>query len=124
MAIRKLIKKGMVASMKTEDRQDPLTKLGMTSVHNTSTNATGPRRASWEDHIDKRVDEKLREIQGCISGISSPNPHRVCLLLEFCYLLELHQQVVDLSTRLDRNKVEPDWLQRVDAIVRASKMKL
>ncbi len=110
--------------MRIEDRQNTLTKLGMTPVHNTSNKATGPNGASWQDHIDKRVDEKMREIQGCISGIRSPNPHRVCLLLEFCYLLELHQQVVDLSARLDRNKVEPDWLQRVDAIVRASKMKL
>ena len=110
--------------MKTEDLENPLTRLGMTPVRNTSTKATGPRRASWEDHINKSVDEKMREVQGYISGVRLPNPHRICLLLEFCYLLELHQQVVNLSARLDRSKVELDWLQRVDAIVRASKMKL
>ena len=124
VAIHKPMRKGTVASMKTEDLQNASTRLGMTPVRKTSTEATGLRRASWEDHIDKRVDEKMREVQGYISGIRLPDPHRICLLLEFCYLLELHQQVVDLSARLDRIKIELDWLQRVDAIVRASKMKL
>ena len=79
---------------------------------------------SHEDHLNNRVDQRIREIQGCISGIIAPSVDRVCLLIEFCYLLELHQQVVDLYARLDRNEVEPDWVRRVDRIVRASRMKL
>ena len=77
-----------------------------------------------KDNLDDRVDSRMREVQGYIIGLRSGDPVRMCLLIEFCYLLELHQQAVDLHASLNRSEVEPDWLRRVDAMVRVSKMKL
>ena len=80
--------------------------------------------SSVDDRFNSRVDDRMREIQSCINGVRLPDASRICLLIEFCYLLELHQQAIDLYARLDKNDVSSDWLLRVDAIVRASKMNL
>ena len=76
------------------------------------------------DNLDNLVDERMREVQGYISGTRPINADRICLLIEFCYLLNLHQQAVELHRRLDRNEMDADWLRRVDTIVRVSGMKL
>ena len=114
----------MSIATRKEDQRYALTGQIITRGDDTSTEAVRLLRTSHEDHLENRIDQRMREIQGCISGINSPSADRVCLLIEFCYLLELHEQAVELHTRLDRNSVEPDWLRRVDRIVRASRMKL
>lgn len=114
----------MSTATKKEKQRYAFTGQIITRGDDTSAEAVQRLRTSHEDHLENRVDQRMKEIQGCISGISSPSVDRVCLLIEFCYLLELHEQAVDLHTRLDRNNVKPDWLRRVDRIVRASKMKL
>ena len=110
--------------MNMEDRRYSRIKLGMAPIKTASSRLDGSLRTTEDDHLDNRVDERMREVQGCISGIRSPSADRVCLLIEFCYLLDLHQQVVDLYARLEKNDVELGWLTRVDAIVQVCRMKL
>ena len=110
--------------MTVEDRRDALADTIMIPAKSTSTRPSHQRRTFPQDSIDNRVDERMKEVQGHISGIKPADAARVCLLIEFCYLLELHQQAVDLHARLDRNIVDTDWLRRVDTFARASKMKL
>ena len=110
--------------MNMEHRGYSRIELGMAPIKRASSLLDGSLSATEDDHLDNRVDERMREVQGCISGIRSPSADRVCLLIEFCYLLDLHQQVVDLYARLEKNDIEQGWLLRVDAIVQVCRMKL
>ena len=82
------------------------------------------RHTSNRHYLDNRADERMKEVQACIKGIRSPSAARICLLIEFCYLLDLHRQAVELYERLDRNQVEADWLSRVDKIAGTSRMRV
>ena len=110
--------------MKKEDQRYTLTERSFAMADSTSTQPIRRSQYSSEDSLDRRVDERMKEVIGCINGINPTSDDRICLLIEFCYLLELHQQAVDLHGRLDRNKVDPNWLKRVDTIVRTSRMRL
>ena len=123
VAIYNSMRNGNNTIMKVEDHRYALTEWGLQPAESTSTRGTRHRRTSSESNLDSRVDERMREIQACISGIRLPSADRICLLIEFCYLLDLHQQAVDLHMRLNRSEVDTAWLQRVDTIVRTSKMK-
>ena len=75
------------------------------------------------EDVNDRADERMKEIQACVKGIRTPSASRICLPIEFCYLLDLHPQALELYERLDRSRIESDWLSRVDRIVRASRIK-
>lgn len=75
------------------------------------------------EEINRRADDRMKEVQACVKGIRTPSAPRICLLIEFCYLLDLHSLALALSERLDRTQIEADWLSRVDRIVRASRIK-
>ena len=75
------------------------------------------------EDVNDRADDCMKEIQACVKGIRTPSAPRICLLIELCYLLDLHPQALELSERLDRSQIEAGWLSRVDRIVRASKIK-
>lgn len=123
-AIYNSARNGRDTIMKVEGHRYALTEWGMTPAQGTSNRPPRHRRTSQEENLDSRVDERMKEIQGYISGVrSAVNPDRICLLIEFCYLLELHQQAIELHARLEKNKVDSSWLRRVDTIVRTSKMK-
>ena len=110
--------------MKVEDQRYTLTEGSFAMGDSTSIQSMRRSHDSFEDSLDRHMDERLKEVIGCINGINPTSADRICLLIEFCYLLELHQQAVDLHGRLDRNEVDPDWLKRVDTIVRTSRMRL
>ena len=110
--------------MKEEDQRYTLTERSFAMADSTSTQPIRRSQYSSEDSLDRRVDERIKEVIGCINGINPTSADRICLLIEFCYLLELHQQAVDLHGRLDRNEVDLNWLKRVDTIVRTSRMRL
>ena len=109
--------------MSMGDGRYALAEWGLKPGAVTPTMSTYRRRFLPEDDLNRRVDDRMREIQACISGISSLSADRICLLIEFCYLLDLHQQAVELHKRLDRREVEQGWLIRVDQIARAARMK-
>ena len=109
--------------MTVEDHQNTITEMAMTPTESISTQRDQQLRISRENNLNSRVDERMKEIQGHITGIRHTKADRVCLLIEFCYLLDLHEQAVDLHARLDRNELDSDWLRRVDTIVRTSRMK-
>lgn len=81
------------------------------------------QRPPNREDINDRADERMKEVQACVKGIRTPSAPRICLLIEFCYLLDLHPLALALSERLDRSRIEAAWLSRVDRIVRASKIK-
>ena len=110
--------------MKAEDHMYASDKWEMKAGEQATADLPRHRRISHEDSLDALVDERMREVQGYISNIKPADAERICLLIDFCYQLELHQQAVSLHARLDRNAVDIDWLRRVDTIVRASRMKV
>ena len=109
--------------MSLGDGRYALAEWGLKPVTIAPTMSTYRRRFLPEDDLNRRVDDRMREIQACISGISSLSADRICLLIEFCYLLDLHHQAIELHKRLDRREVEQGWLMRVDQIARAARMK-
>ncbi len=81
------------------------------------------QRPPNREEINNRADERMKEVQACVKGIRTPSAPRICLLIEFCYLLDLHPLALALYERLDKSQIEAAWLSRVDRIVRASRIK-
>ncbi|MBI4331693.1 MAG: winged helix-turn-helix domain-containing protein [Chloroflexi bacterium] len=78
------------------------------------------RSGALGDGLAQRVDDRMRDIEGCIRGSAFFSPDRVCLFIEFCHLLELHQKAVDLYRRLPKDEVDKAWLTRIEKLVRVS----
>ena len=74
-----------------------------------------------KDYLNQRLDDRLKDVYRHLKNIKILSDERVCLLIEFCYLLKLYQLAVDLHARLPRNGIDPKWLRRVDRIANASR---
>jgi hypothetical protein len=70
--------------------------------------------------MNQRIEKRMTEIEGYIQGLESLSPDRVCLLIEFCHLMELHEHAVELYQRLNRDEVDKEWLMRIQRLVRVS----
>lgn len=77
-----------------------------------------------DNNLAQRVAERMKEIEGCVQGLAYLHPDRVCLLIEFCHVLELHQEAVDLYQRLPKEDVDIAWMRRIEALVRVSRQRL
>lgn len=82
------------------------------------------RANAAQDDIAKKLNERLREVQDYLDGLTDLAPDRVCLLIEFCYLLELNEQAVDLHRKLPKERADEDWLRRVDRLVRVCRQRM
>lgn len=79
------------------------------------------RRPRVNHDMNQRLGERMKDVEDYLKGMAALNPERVCLLIGFCHLLDLHREVVDLYARLPKNEVDPAWLKRVERLVRVSR---
>jgi hypothetical protein len=76
------------------------------------------------DEVAQRATARLREIRSYLNGMGGLSPERVCLFIEFCYLMEMHQEAVDLFHRLPPEGVDEQWRARVERLVRVCRQRL
>jgi len=80
--------------------------------------------ARSNDAMVNKLTQRLREVFGYLEGLTDLSADRVCLLIEFCYLLELDRQAVDLHLKLPKDDVDSEWLRRVERLVRVCRNRL